>query len=71
MIKMARKKNKNKTRSHDLQAVEIEILEIFKEKNLTISEALFIFEKIKFSAFIGLKAEGKFKQAQVKSTMYR
>jgi hypothetical protein len=60
MIKMPKK---SKTRSQDLQAIEGEILEIFNQKNLTISEALFIFEKIKFSAFVGLTAEGE-KQAR-------
>jgi len=44
-------------RGKELQEVEVEILEIFNKKKLTISEALFIFEKIKFSAFVGMQAE--------------
>jgi hypothetical protein len=46
----------NLSRSAEMQACEKAILELFTEKQITVSEALFIFEKIKFSALYGTMA---------------
>ena len=46
----------NPSRSAEMQACEKAILELFTEKQITVSEALFIFEKIKFSALYGTMA---------------
>jgi hypothetical protein len=46
----------NPSRSEEMQSCEKAILELFTEKHITVSEALFIFEKIKFSALYGTMA---------------
>jgi len=50
---MNKKKNQLKSRSEDLKDCETTILQMFADKHITVSEALFIFEKIKFAAFYG------------------
>jgi hypothetical protein len=41
------------SRGEELHDCEKKILEMFMEKKITISEAMFVFEKIKFAAFYG------------------
>jgi len=52
---MNKKKNPkpNSSRAIELKSCETKILEMFADKHITVSEALFIFEKIKFAAFYG------------------
>lgn len=52
---MNKKKNPklNSSRAAELRTCENKILEMFAEKHVTVSEALFIFEKIKFAALYG------------------
>jgi hypothetical protein len=44
------------SRSMEMHSCEKAILELFEAKHITVSEALFIFEKIKFSALYGTMA---------------
>ena len=47
------KKNPNLSRADKVLACERAILTIFEGERITISEAIFIFEKIKFAALYG------------------
>ena len=53
MKKKRTRLEERRVRSDELRQCEKTILEMFSDKHITVSEALFIFEKIKFAAFYG------------------
>jgi hypothetical protein len=59
-------------RAAELTACELEIMRVFKEHSVTLPEALFMFDKIRFHSFLEITRQNEAKHASIiTGEMYR